>query len=171
MQTSKLAYQDGVIAIKFKGQEFLCRIDSDDVDLIHRECSAIHITEVRPGAFYARVYSHGVQVLLQRFLLGLQPHGGKVGDHKNGDTLDYRRENLRVLEHDRNCLNKTGVRSDSGTGVRGVYRHIHGWRAQVKLEQLGIFRDIRDAVEAVWLRLLADDPIAATNYLRSIPVN
>jgi hypothetical protein len=45
---------------------------------------------------------------------------GMHTDHINGDTLDNRKENLRVCTHRENCQNKK-LRSDSASGMKGVY--------------------------------------------------
>ena len=45
---------------------------------------------------------------------------GKEVDHKNGDKLDVRRENLRQVPHVSNCQNANTLRSNNKSGFRGV---------------------------------------------------
>ena len=47
------------------------------------------------------------------------PKGMDV-DHINGDTLDNRKQNLRLCTRSQNCMNKK-LRSDSQSGYKGVY--------------------------------------------------
>jgi hypothetical protein len=54
---------------------------------------------------------------LHRFLLGFPEN---LVDHKNGNTLDNRRKNLREVTNPQNQQNRQGARRDSSTGIRGV---------------------------------------------------
>lgn len=62
--------------------------------------------------------------------LAAPPRGHEV-DHKNGDRLDNRRENLRVVTHAENAQNVRTAKGD----MRGVYYDSRGggaWYGQVK---------------------------------------
>ena len=72
----------------------------------------------------------GVCVFMHRLLLGLQPRDGKLGDHINGNTLDNRRQNLRVATPAQNSQNRR-CRRDSITGLKGVYPHRKRWQAAI----------------------------------------
>lgn len=63
--------------------------------------------------------------LLYRFILELTPDDGLV-DHINGNPLDNRKENLRVVNQRENMQNVHKMRSDNSTGVRGVSRARNG---------------------------------------------
>lgn len=78
-----------------------------------------------------------VQIKMHRELLGLPRvyDGVYEGDHMNGDRLDNRRENLRVLTLAQNRQNRRPQRSS--TGVRNViYSPTQGY--VVKLEHAGV---------------------------------
>lgn len=58
---------------------------------------------------YARVYFYETQevVLLHRWILGAQK--GQVVDHKNRDSLDNRRENIRIATVSENAQNRCAI--------------------------------------------------------------
>lgn len=74
-------------------------------------------------------------------------------DHINGNTLDNRIENLRMVTHQKNTQNAT-LRKDSKTGHTGVtLDKISGkWHARIKVNyesiHLGRYENIEDAIEA-----------------------
>jgi hypothetical protein len=65
---------------------------------------------------YAR---RGRGVKMHRLVLGLEPGDGKIGDHINGDRLDNRRSNLRVVSAAGNAQNTLG-KAASRSAFRGV---------------------------------------------------
>ena len=91
-------------------------------------------------------------VQLPREILGLSPGDPQV-DHKNGDTLDNRRANLRLASGGQNQQNRQRLnRNNLSSGVRGVTWSKGKWMARVTLDgeshYLGRFVAIEEA-EAV----------------------
>ena len=78
---------------------------------------------------------------------------GKIVDHKDGDTLNNTRSNLRVCGKSENNMNKRLLRTNT-SGVRGVHWHkrFGKWQARIGLNNkkihLGYFDNIRDAEDA-----------------------
>lgn len=81
---------------------------------------------------------HGQKVYLHCFLIGASRECHI--DHRNRDTLDNRKGNLRPATHSQNMANR---RSWSRTGFKGVHRTACGWRAQItkhgRKTHLGVF--------------------------------
>lgn len=104
----------------------------------------------RSSEGYARRSEGGRKVYMHRELLGLQPGDGLFGDHINGDRLDNRRENLRVVTRAQQQQNVPGQRGKSSEH-RGVHwrKDIGRWNVQVRVNgtvhNLGVFDDEAEA--------------------------
>jgi len=101
--------------------------------------------------FYARAYVHGgsTPTYLHHFILGTVPPRGYVVDHINGDGLDNRRENLRVVKNGEN-IRRAARR---GSGVYYIKRlKSKPWRAEAKVDDvayfIGYFATEEEAIEA-----------------------
>jgi hypothetical protein len=72
-------------------------------------------------------------------------------DHKDGDPMNNRRENLRVCTYAQNCFNK-GLSKNNTSGKSGVRRHRNSWVASVYVNdetiRLGSFSSFEEAVRA-----------------------
>ncbi|MGD0053077.1 MAG: HNH endonuclease [Vulcanimicrobiaceae bacterium] len=93
-------------------------------------------------------------------------------DHLNGNLLDCRRENLRIVPHSINAQNHTRNRRNA-SGFRGVSFHklTNRWRARAFLSgretSLGEFDDILDAAQAVHKWRLANMPGYVAQHFES----
>lgn len=91
------------------------------------------------------------QQYLHRFLLDAPD--GKLVDHINGDTLDNRKRNLRIVTPSENVENQNVTRSDSTSGMKGVsfLKNRNRWRAYItiagKAKHLGCFGTAKEAKE------------------------
>lgn len=82
----------------------------------------------------------------------MRPAVGYEIDHRNGDGLDCRRENLRCASHQQNSQN-IRRRALSSSGFKGVRPADKGrWKAYIKLDgrqrHLGVFDAKEDAARA-----------------------
>jgi len=80
------------------------------------------------GAYYAVRKQDGKSVYMHQQILGLK---SGLTDHKNRNTLDNRRENIRPCNHAQNAANTAKHRNNT-SGFKGVTWSIsnNGWVAQ-----------------------------------------
>lgn len=108
----------------------------------------------KQGSGYAACSVRGVTTYMHRLIMGLQPGDRRNVDHINGDGLDNRRENLRVVRHQENCTNRRRINVRNKTGHSGVFYDRHGgnpWRAYIdswRRIYLGRFATKEEAVKA-----------------------
>ncbi len=84
------------------------------------------------------------RVVLSRILGRELQFPAEIADHVNGDTLDCRRENLRVTDAKGNSQNRTKIKQI----FRGVRFHDNRWEAQVNSKYVGRFHTAEEAAEA-----------------------
>lgn len=100
------------------------------------------------GGFYA--YRFGT--LMHRQIIDA-PDGVNV-DHINGNKLDNRCTNLRLVNQSQNNANQRGAKKGSKSGVKGVYWHNAAgkWCAEVihnrKKYYLGLYDNLEEARKA-----------------------
>jgi hypothetical protein len=91
-----------------------------------------------------------ITISMHREILGLEYGDGIKGDHKNGVTLDDRRNNLRRANSIQNSWNRKR-RRDNTTGFTGVYliKSIGKYQAILRVngkgESLGYYRSAEEA--------------------------
>ncbi len=106
---------------------FAIQIDEADYDLVCKyKWAAIKsrntyyaVTGVYLGVIAARSYS--VNIRMHRMLMG-EPGRGRVTDHRSGDGLDNRRQNLRNIRGMHNQQNTQGHKDRKGK-YKGVKPH------------------------------------------------
>ena len=81
--------------------------------------------------YYARrnLYadSRQIHILMHRLIAGAKE--GELVDHRNGDPLDNRKENLRICNRSNNAMN---MRKHRGASIyKGVSKHENSWRTQI----------------------------------------
>lgn len=112
-------------------------VDDEDVSLVG--VCGWRPERSRYGAvFYARktTYIKGgspVVIRMHRLILGAPP--GVEVDHINGNGLDNRRANLRIVTHAQNQQNRHALTKNT-SGCRGVtfHRVLGMWQAQIRFE-------------------------------------
>lgn len=110
------------------------------------------------GNFYAvrnspRINGKQSKIRMSRVILGLEQDDKHEGDHQNHNTLDNRRNNLRICSHRQNTFNRKS-HSDSISKFKGVswYKRYKNWQAHIsinrKQKNLGQFNTEKEAAKA-----------------------
>jgi hypothetical protein len=132
-------------------------VDATDYDWLNQWNWYAHLGENKK-AFYAqrswrpkggKTPAKFINMHIQ--ILGLK--SGEEGDHRNHDTLDNRRKNLRECTHLENCRNRR-KRLDNSSGSAGVcwHKRLRKWQARICLEgkyiHLGYYSSKDEATRA-----------------------
>lgn len=95
----------------------------------------------------------GKRIALRMHRAIMNPPAGYVVDHINGDGLDNRKCNLRLVTHTENCFNQR-VASNNKSGYKGVsyHRRDEKWGAKITVRTqpvwLGYFQTAVEAAKA-----------------------
>lgn len=132
-----------------KGQVAI--VDSSDFEWLNQWKWYAQTRTNRPGVFYAaRTEANPKRIFMMHNVI-LNPGPGKEVDHKSGNTLDNRRENLRAGSHQQNGFNRK-KQSGCTSQFKGVSFRSGKWdssiRVNQKLKHLGRFENERDAALA-----------------------
>lgn len=92
--------------------------------------------------------TNGYRHSMHRVIMGLQKMNGVQVDHINGDTLDNRRQNLRLCSAAENSRNTRKRSVPSKSKYKGVRRNKHGWRAAVNAGKRYLSRVMPDEITA-----------------------
>ena len=142
-----------VIVVNRKGVAYHYMVDKEDINLLESYKGTLH--RGTDDYCYANLPTGKGQrkrIALHRMLM--KPNVDMVVDHINRNTLDNRRENLRVITTGQNTQNIHGNKR-SETGIRGVSRNKKWgkpWRARVRVngkdKYLGSFDTLEEAERA-----------------------
>ena len=149
-----------VILNRRKGDDMETIIDLEDLyKLLNFKYSWFAAYLPSPKDFYAHstIYSglvndkptYGV-IGLQCFVLGLEGNDNCHVDHINHDSLDNRKENLRITTWENNLRHRGSINSNNTSGYRNISLINNKYVVQLQVEGknkvLGRFENIEDAV-------------------------
>ncbi len=146
-----------IIYLKKKtGKSFECLIDTNDLEKMIKFPHTWHVLGCDDIHIYARGLlgvknNKKISVLMHRFLVDCPEE--YIIDHINGDTLDNRRENLRIVSNAENCQNRRSGNRDSKSGIRGVHwdKQSNKWKSLIYVGKnkyyLGLYDDKEKAGE------------------------
>lgn len=114
-------------------------LDDEDYKKIEKDFNNLNwtITKNR-NKFYVQKRVNGKNIYLHRYIMNCPK--GKYVDHKNHNTLDNRKQNLRITNNADNLRNGE-IRVNNKTGVKGVYfdNKRNKYVANIKVNYKGIF--------------------------------
>lgn len=117
-----------------------------------------HLTSHGYAARSERCCGKKKMIYLHRHILGAKK--GQQVDHINGDKLDNRKENLRIVSSSQNLQNKKYGGSSKFKGVH-YRKDVKSWRVTIqvdgKTKHIGYFKDELEAAKAY-------DRVAKTIY-------
>lgn len=96
-------------------------IDDEDFNKINNHNWSIEKYALKKGKHYFRYFDNTITntITLHRLVMGCVLYDKKEVDHINGDTLDNRKQNLRICTHTQNMQNQK-KRINNRTGYKGV---------------------------------------------------
>ena len=118
------------------------QIDEEDLELISKYNWTLQMRMGRP--YFATWFKErGGDGSLHRFLMGVLDDPSVVVDHKDGNPLNNKRDNLRVCTQAQNCYNSS-KRAGNKSGFKGVFfvniKPQGLWEAKVKKDGVVIAR-------------------------------
>lgn len=134
---------------------YVARVDACDAWVLAHNWHAVVVHE---RAIYGRRWvrrPEGGRIVeyLHRAVLG-EARGGIEVDHKDGDTLNNTRDNLRAVTRQENKRNRAGASRNSKSGVLGVrkFQRSELWEAHIQIRgerrSLGCFKTKDEAISA-----------------------
>lgn len=138
----------------------MIQVDPEDEHFLKERTWSVHTSGYASAV--RRINGKNVRVYLHCEIM--KRKSGEVIDHKNGDRLDNRRSNLRVVSASDNNRNRSARHARNTSGHRGVhYDKVKGkWRAKAvvngKSNHLGYFSTSEEASEVVRTWRLANMP-------------
>jgi hypothetical protein len=144
------------MVIELCGYEVL--IDEEDYEIATKRHWNVHKSSFdRSGHVYFHSFSRKNTVkldhLLHREVMGCAKGDGKIVDHISGNTLDCRKENLRITNSGGNAKNAKMSKSNT-VGLKGVtwYKSTKKYRAQIQCDKkkmsLGYYNTSEEAHNA-----------------------
>lgn len=134
--------------IRLKDCTASAMVDDADHEALARYEWRLHGTW---GHAYAVRIRDGKAEQLANAVMG-DPPPGMLWDHKNGNGLDNRRDNLRLATPTQNNRNRRKQRSATSSRYKGVSRKGARWLTQIRVSgrvvRLGTFRDEWEAARA-----------------------
>lgn len=130
-------------------QEQKCIIDLEDYELVsqYKWFADKTGTKIR-DTYYAKAKINRKNIFMHRLIMNAPK--GQIIDHINGNSLDNRKSNLRIVSHHENCQNRHHERTSKHPGV-AWNKASQKWRVSLKINKkyyyLGLFESENEAAK------------------------
>jgi hypothetical protein len=135
-------------------------VDKDDVELVGQYTWHVHQVRADETSYARRTWNNGDGTYGAQLMHTLIT-GWDQTDHRNGDGLDNRRDNLRQATHRQNHQNQRKRRGSASPFKGVVWHRSKRWRAIINVDgrrtSLGLFKDEKSAA-------IAYDAAARTHF-------
>lgn len=127
-------------------------LDNEDADRVKQYHWGINACKSNKGD-YVEYLAHHDKIMLHRFIMNAPK--GMIVDHRDGNSLDTRKQNLRVCTQEGNGKNRKKNKNNK-SGVKGVIWNTFAptpkWQAYIMVnyhhKSLGYYTDFKEAVMA-----------------------
>jgi len=126
-------YHNDYVSVFVKGKEILL-----DFDVFEKYTKTLYIHSDKTNGYNSVWVFHEGKKVLSRFIMSVTDKTQYV-DHINGNPLDNRRRNLRVVSHQENMMNKKTYKNNTSK-IKGVHLNKKGlWVARIQVGNKRIF--------------------------------
>lgn len=125
-------------------QGYIAIIDDEDWPLVEHYCWRVHSSR---GWIYA-ASGRRPRIFMHHLILPRRP--GLLTDHRDGNGLNNRRDNLRYATQAQNLANSSyaGKQLGAASPYKGVYARDDRWRAVCGHKHVGYFKTPEEAARA-----------------------
>jgi len=123
----------------------------DDADYDELMKHRWHAVRYGARAVYAarKVRVDGKRTILLMHRAIMNPPDGMPVDHRDGEGLNCQRDNLRIVTHSENCMNRRrDARNTSGAAGVTLHKSTGKWKVSIRRKHLGYFESFEAAVAA-----------------------
>ena len=143
VKTNEYEFIDDYVVMRASNKDVKFYIDAEDFELIKNYCW--FVTEDN----YIRGVVQGKSLRLHRFIMNINDDEVLI-DHIDGNRLDNRKKNLRVVNRHQNAMN-AGLPKNNSTGYKGVNKRQNGrYQAYITYNYKKIYLGTYDTPEEAY---------------------
>lgn len=126
-------------------------IDDEDFEKVSQYTWYLNTNSKNIVKRYAYCFPNGLNqgiLMMHRLVTGLSESDKRIPDHKNHNTLDNRKQNLKIVTRSGNSMNmkfRTKLCSKNKSGYRGVCQVKGRWYASLQRRFLGSYDTAEEA--------------------------